>query len=45
MQGADACGDLDSTQEGLDIAKKLQDRSITNPTNQPNEPPNLPNVP
>jgi len=29
MQGADTCGDLDSTREGLDKAKKLQDGSIT----------------
>lgn len=29
MQGADACGNLDSTWEGLDKAKKLQDGSIT----------------
>ena len=29
MQGADACGDLDSAWEGLDKAKKLKDRSST----------------
>jgi hypothetical protein len=29
LQGADACGDLDSAREGLDKAKKLKDGSIT----------------